>query len=255
MITFFSDLDNTLIYSHHREITGNKRPAEMLNGKIQSYMTEQTYSFLKKADFMHLIPITTRTAEQYSRIFIFDDIPCKTALVCNGGILLKNGRSDAKWREETLQSAKGELSAVENAFRLLIKSVDPEHVHFPEPFFVYAKCVNPQEIAEDLIRICDISDFADINYDSRKIYCTAKSVTKGNALLRYKKRFGIERCIAAGDSSFDISMLNCADIAFVSDEISDRISAPEIYTVGNGIISDKICKIINELRNRGYFDD
>ena len=91
MIVFYSDLDNTLIYSYRREIGGKKRCVEVYQGREISFMSEYSYHLLqeisKKALF---IPVTTRTMEQYQRIDLGIGIP-EYALVCNGGILLVRG--------------------------------------------------------------------------------------------------------------------------------------------------------------------
>lgn len=45
MTYFFSDLDNTLVYSHRVSLPGERIAVEYLNDHIQSYMTKKTYDF------------------------------------------------------------------------------------------------------------------------------------------------------------------------------------------------------------------
>ena len=71
MWTWFSDLDNTLIYSHRTTFTSEKIIAEWLNGKEQSYITKETYSFMKNME-CNFVPVTTRSIEQYKRIYLFE---------------------------------------------------------------------------------------------------------------------------------------------------------------------------------------
>ena len=52
MSILFSDLDNTLIYSHNRELSKPKVVIEHLDGREQSFMTQYTYDFLASADWL-----------------------------------------------------------------------------------------------------------------------------------------------------------------------------------------------------------
>ena len=68
MNILFTDLDNTLIYSKKTDIA-EKIPVELYNGEINSFMSKYSYELLHKLNEMLLIvPITTRTYIQYSRI-------------------------------------------------------------------------------------------------------------------------------------------------------------------------------------------
>ena len=105
MSVFFSDLDSTLIWSRRKAPGVPKRAAEYLNGKEQSFMTEETFRFLRDAGWLTLVPVTTRSEEQYRRIFLMESLPVRYALVCYGGKLLAGGREDAEWTAETLETA------------------------------------------------------------------------------------------------------------------------------------------------------
>ena len=95
------DLDNTLIYSYKHDIGDRKMNVEVYQGREISYVTEKTHERLKKIMSRCLVvPTTTRTKEQYERI----DLKVgafRYALVCNGGILLRDGVSDSAWYEES----------------------------------------------------------------------------------------------------------------------------------------------------------
>ena len=60
------DLDNTVIYSHRRPVGEPKRWVEELRGAPQSFMTEYTWSYLRRQRWLKVIPVTTRTAAQYA---------------------------------------------------------------------------------------------------------------------------------------------------------------------------------------------
>ena len=80
MSVFFTDLDNTMIYSHHREIGKPKIVIEHLDGKEQSFMTEFTYDFLSSAEWLDIVPVTTRTKQQYEKQMSIKDVMSKICI-------------------------------------------------------------------------------------------------------------------------------------------------------------------------------
>ena len=148
--TFFTDLDNTLIYSYKHEIGEQKKSVELYQGRWISYMTNETESLLRRIrEKCPVVPITTRTIEQYERIDLgVGDFPY--ALTCNGGVLLINGQEDDQWYQESLKlvaSATGQLKA---AFDYLEK--DPRRTfetRLIRDLFVFTKCDCPEQVVED----------------------------------------------------------------------------------------------------------
>ena len=62
------DLDNTLIYSYKHRVPGDSC-VEWLDGQEQSFMTERTQALLRQLPAnVRLVPVTTRSKEQYQRI-------------------------------------------------------------------------------------------------------------------------------------------------------------------------------------------
>ena len=116
MILFFADMDNTLIYSHKRDIGSDKIGVEFYPEKNQmiSYMTKTSWKLLQKvAHKLLFIPTTTRTIEQYQRINL-GFVPLY-ALVCNGGILLENGQENMRWYADSRELAAPAKKEIERA--------------------------------------------------------------------------------------------------------------------------------------------
>ena len=91
------DMDNTLIYSYKHDIGREKINVELYNGREISYITKRTFELLNEIKKRFLIvPTTTRTKQQYERIFLGIGL-IKYALVCNGGVLLVDGKVDEEW--------------------------------------------------------------------------------------------------------------------------------------------------------------
>jgi len=255
MVVFAADLDNTLIYSHRRDIGSQKVLVEYLKGKPQSYMTEKTYNFLRKEKSFELIPVTTRSYEQYKRIFVFEDkIECKYVLICNGGELLVDGILDEEWHRASIDIAKQELQKVRNISNFLCEYVDSDKMHFVSEYMTYAVVEKPEELVREIEKNFGVDDVF-LGYDNRKIYVIARSINKGNAIKRLSVKLGFDNIIAAGDSEFDISLLEEANIAIAPWNIIKKIDNKNTLCVNDRIFSDGICDMMKSILNRGYFSD
>lgn len=250
MSIFFTDLDNTMIYSHHREIGKSKIVVEHLNGREQSFMTEFTYDFLSSAEWLTVIPITTRTELQYRRIECCSDLRFKYAILCNGGKLLVDGKEDFVWSRDTDIITRDYYDSIEYATGLLSYFCDNEIVHKPEKYMSYVNCNEPEHIYTELNRLVDTNK-VNVQRDERKVYVFAKGITKGNAVKRFMKSRTHETIIMAGDNMMDVSMLNGGDIAFANQKIFDLVTCQNKIKIEDKIFSDGICKSISEMRKKG----
>ena len=121
MIVFNVDLDNTLIYSYKYDIGKNKRQVELYKENYISYITDKIYNLLLTLRNNALIvPTTTRTIEQYSKIELGIG-NFKYALVCNGGVLLIDGKEDLEWYEESKKIIKESSNELLKAIDILNK--------------------------------------------------------------------------------------------------------------------------------------
>lgn len=256
MVRFFTDLDNTLIFSHRHNITDKFRLIETLHGKEQAFITNYTYSFLKNAMWLELVPITTRTQLQYSRLdFLQNELGCRLALVGNGAILLEDGMSNQQWYDESVSVCERAIPAVKRATEIFENFVEKRHVHGEYPFFTYAKCDDVEPIY-DILRKEVKTDFIEIMVDRKKIFCIPKMLTKGNAINRFDRKYGKIKTLIAGDSEFDYTMLELGDFAFVPANISEGILNKNKITIGSiPVISDEICDKISLLYKKGLLNE
>ena len=180
-IRFFCDLDHTLIYSHRVPLDDPKTEVEYLNGKVQSFMTQRTLSFLRSQDAFRLIPVTTRSKTQYDRILVFQDIlRCDYALICNGGVLLVDGTEDEAWYEESLSMVSGELPEL-HSLRQLTEQLSPaSRIHDVHGLYFYLKHSEPDLFAGQLTQHTHTQKVR-ILYDRHKVYCLPVSLHKGSA--------------------------------------------------------------------------
>jgi len=224
MIIFNSDLDNTLIYSYKRDIGSDKRCVELYNDREVSFMTEKSVLLLKEVNSKLLfVPTTTRTTEQYKRITLDIGQP-KYALVCNGGILLEDGVVSKSWYEDSLEMISESRGELENGIALLEKDVNRNfEVRFIDDLFVFTKSEAPEKTIAYLKTFLNF-ELVDVFSNGTKVYIVPKNMTKGNAINRLKELLHPQKIIAAGDSEFDISMLQIADRAYAPKELADQIS-------------------------------
>ncbi len=247
MITFFADLDNTLIYSHRREIRGEKFAVEWLHDREQSYMTKKTYEYLLSAKNINAVPLTSRTIEQYSRLSgISEKLGWRYALVCNGGILLKDGKICTKWLDETYGLAENAESELKRSAELL--RAENKVIHETEKIMVYAGVEEPQKVEMKLKSELD-TELLHIYSDNRKVYCLPKEINKGNAVKRFLKcGLACGFTAAAGDGEQDISMLESVETAIVPEFLAERVNNRSLYKPEcDEVFSDGICRILDEL--------
>ena len=249
MPTLFVDVDNTLIYSHRHVITSPKHVVEMLNGKEQSYITQFTYSFLTGERGFSIVPVTTRTLPQYQRVEkLIQEIGCEYSLICNGAVLLHNMQIDPDWYKETLEIVGTETIEIAAAKEWMIEHCGEASTHSAFGLFVYAKTASSKDLATKLKKNIDTNK-VNVLFDHSKTYCIPKSLNKGSAIKRFSQRFHVTDSIAAGDSEFDIPMLNQADIAIIPRGLENAVQNENLFICEtDDLFSDEICKIISELK-------
>ena len=255
MQTLFLDIDNTLIYSHRRAMTVPKRAVELLNGREQSFISQQTYSFLTGKHGLQIVPVTTRTLIQFQRLEnLMRDLGCEYSLICNGAVLLHNMEIDQSWYEETLALAGSELSEIDRAKKWLIDNCGEASTYSAFDVLVYAKSCDPEGLASELRQYIDTSR-SDVLFDRSKVYCIPKSLNKGTAVRRFSQRFNVTVSIAAGDSDFDIPMLNQADVAIAPEALFDKlINKNTIAVKEKECFSDEICSVLDGILFSGETD-
>ncbi|MFG6345905.1 MAG: HAD hydrolase family protein [Lachnospiraceae bacterium] len=235
MIVFHTDLDNTLIYSYRHDIGQDRICAEVYQGREISFITRETLRLLQqimtRKEQVLVVPTTTRTIEQYQRIDLGVG-KLRYALVCNGGVLLVDGKEDENWYLESLERIKGSRQMLDRALAFLEKDKRRTFdLRFIKELFVFTKCEEPEAVVSDLQKKTD-GDVVDVFHNGAKVYVVPKALGKGAAVERFRKYAGADFVAAAGDSAFDISMLEAADYGIAAPELaqkfrfSDKVNCP-----------------------------
>lgn len=220
-LTLFSDLDGTLIFSAARKQVGDIVIERKDNREISCVTVRQTELFPKLTD---VIPVTTRSIEQYRRIeFARFGFEPKFALCANGGVLLVDGKPDPEWSEWSERIYR-ECAADLERFRERLES-DPRRsfeVRLVDGLFLFTKSAEPPET----LRYLGEGERCESFFTGEKVYVIPKKLNKGAAVKRLAERLGLSEFAAAGDSLMDLSMLNAADTAVFTDNIpEDKVTA------------------------------
>ena len=215
-LTLFSDLDGTLIFSAARKQVGDI-VIERKDGREISCITArqaELFPMLK-----NVIPVTTRSVEQYRRIeFARLGFSPKYALCANGGVLLVDGEIDTEWSAWSAAIYR-ECEAELLRFRERLEN-DPRRsfeVRLVDGLFLFTKSTEPSETLKYLGNGGQCESF----FTGEKVYVIPKKLNKGAAVKRLGERLGLSEFAAAGDSLMDLSMLNAADTAIFTDNIPE----------------------------------
>lgn len=249
MIIFNSDLDNTIIFSYKHDIGDEKINVEIYQEREISFITKKTHELLKQvAKEVVFVPTTTRTIEQYQRIDLKIGMP-HYALVCNGGVLLVDGKEDESWYKESLKNIENAKEQMHKAIEILNEDIRRTfEVRFIKDLFVFTKCECPENVIKDLGEILD-TKVVDVFNNGTKVYVVPKNLSKGVAIERFKKYINADFAAAAGDSEFDISMFEKADVSIAPKELSEKFALPEntVIMPGKSVFSEEVLKYILKL--------
>jgi hydroxymethylpyrimidine pyrophosphatase-like HAD family hydrolase len=107
------------------------------------------------------------------------------------------------------------MGEIEKSLSLLEKDERRKFaLRFPEKLFVFTKCSDPESVTDELKQELDCTK-VNVFHNGEKVYVVPVNLNKGMALKRLREILEIEFIIAAGDSVFDISMVEEAEHGMV----------------------------------------
>ena len=218
-ILFACDLDNTLIHSYKKFREGDIC-VEIYDGREQSFISPRALDLLKKISAqIFFVPVTTRSIEQYRRIFWAENFCPRFAVVANGAFFLDDARQENFLREVAApyeDELKLQLAAADEKIFSIARIVDES--------FLFLKC------REDFDAEIFFDTSLTVQRTGKKIYLFPPRLNKGEALKLLTKKFSPEKIFAAGDSEIDLPMLELADVAFGKKNIcGENFSAAEDF--------------------------
>ena len=130
--------------------------------------------------------------------------------------MLYENQIEKNWLFETKQMIESSEKELEKAKEILKKDMAIcFEIRKVDDIFIYTKSMEPEKTAKILSQQLDLEKvFVDTN--GEKIYVFPKILSKGLAIKRLKNFLQCDTIFSAGDSGFDISMLEEADISYWS---------------------------------------
>ena len=206
------DLDNTLLHSHRRKKDGDIC-VEWFEGREQSFLDPAAYALLPRAvRELRLVPVTTRSVEQYRRIRWPEGCVPDLALAANGAVLLRDGQPDPGWHGT--DCVRPYLPELDRLLDLLLEEGGHRACRIVDGAYLFA-AYDGEDAALRCARSHPTSLVTAVS--GRKVYFLPPEVNKGCALRRLQAILHAPRVLAAGDSSLDLPMLNAAHLALVPD--------------------------------------
>lgn len=217
---FVTDLDRTIIHSSkflNNSIMDSIQCVES-DGiqNISFILTEALQVQQALSEFIHFVPVTTRSRVLFDRIRIFKDIDY--AIVENGATILYRGEVLSTWEHQIKQYLlEGDFSRkLSRADSLLTHSDYAERgsVRHIGDKFVMCKTDCPDEMERSLSEELNKDDFH-YTIQGRKVYVIPRGITKENAVSFLEGILETTYTFASGDGMLDLGMLLQADTAYV----------------------------------------
>lgn len=260
MKMFATDLDRTLIYSK-RALEEMETPldesmiaVEEKNGQKVSFMTEESFCLLKDLAHNHLlVPVTTRTFEQYKRVFIFErEIPVTYAVTNNGSKIHYKGVVLNEW-EKLIQSRLSKQCIEKETLLGKVEkfNLDGTLKIADDLFFYYV--LHNRLTDEEKSSLFELSSKLGwkVSLQGRKLYFMPMPVCKGEAIKYIVEREGIKVTAGAGDSILDFPFLNVCHYPFIPSHgelVAEKfLNDNHILTKGKGAIAgEEILKRVHQ---------
>lgn len=220
MKMFASDLDRTLIYSKRAlealqtPLTEKMIPVERRNKEEVSFMTKESFFLLQEiAKESLVVPVTTRTYEQYKRVFIFEkEIPVTYSVTNNGSHIYYRGELMEDWKTKVLSRLEEECIKKEVLLKQLENYSIKGTLKIADNLFFYY--ILKQELSSDeKNRMTEMAKAVGwkLSLQGKKLYFMPLPICKGEAIKYIQKREGIKTVVGAGDSILDEPFLAICD--------------------------------------------
>jgi hydroxymethylpyrimidine pyrophosphatase-like HAD family hydrolase len=267
MMMFASDLDRTLIYSKraltdfNQSTRSDLMAVERKNGEDVAFMTNRAFELLQElATKLLIVPVTTRTYEQYNRVFFFSqEISSKYAVTSNGANIVYKGKPLLEWNEQVQKQLQNDCLNIEKMMdRILTFNVNGT-LKVAEGLFFYFILENilHAETINHLRKLAEDNGWR-ISIQGRKLYFMPNPVSKGNAVQFIKEREGIQTVFGAGDSILDHDFLKHCQYSYVPSHgelVNVGINKDQyIFTLNQGVQAGEeiIGGIADELKVKSF---
>lgn len=244
------DLDRTLIYSRgaletHGHADLALTAVERHEHEDASWMTATAAAaFAQLARRAEVVPVTTRTPEQWQRVRL-PGPPARFVIAANGGVLLVDGRVDHGW-DATVAAALARSAPLAEIWAHVSQVCRPEwtvKLRNARGLFCYA-VLHRKRIPAGFV--AEAAGWAEqrgwrLSLQGRKLYWVPAALTKSAAVAEVARRIGARLVLAAGDSLLDLDLLEAADAGIVARHgelvASDWTASTVAVTAQRGVLA------------------
>ena len=213
-------------------------------------MTPDSYQFYRTQTAFDVVPLTTRGYDPYARLRgMTEALGWHDALICNGSILLHDFEEDADWRAESERLAAPYLNELLQCKAIAEEVAGAASVIYTEPFMFYIRGEKANAACPLIQAAADPERFIIHEY-TRKVYCIPQIFNKGASAERYRKTFGYADYLAAGDSIFDLPMLEGAAAGFCPEALFQAAPQQERLCACAEPFADTVCVRLAEIAAR-----
>ncbi|MDO4283393.1 MAG: hypothetical protein Q4D02_07115 [Clostridia bacterium] len=207
---YFTDLDSTIICSG---VTGDDLVCVATkHGKNASFMRKSSKSILEQiTEKIITVPITTRCEMSYNNIFLKRLF--RHALVDNGAVLVIEDQVERDiWLNESYDISSSVRDQFDSCRKILETYGYTEK--WGSNFVLDYVCKGVTESSRENLRI-ELEKFSGllINIGKTSAVATFKCLSKGVAINRYAKQFGVIPYLSSGDNKEDESMFGVTQIS------------------------------------------
>jgi hydroxymethylpyrimidine pyrophosphatase-like HAD family hydrolase len=221
---FFSDLDNTLIFSaRHLQPNGPEVVGvEIYPDRVGGYMTRVAHGLLAEISYeIPFIPVTARHNLQYNRLRL-EHCRIEHAVLGNGAFMLLRGERQADWDAHIRTLAQRTDTASLTQLRARIEpELHARHLAFEldvieDIFCVYIMDAQPvpADMMPELVELGAQLGYR-LSLQHRKLHIVPMWLSKGAAMLALAERLNLDTLYAAGDAVLDASLVDNATHGWV----------------------------------------
>lgn len=221
---FFSDLDQTLIYSNRQVLKYDTSYAGLVvveerKSAPVAFMTWRALDLLARlSEEITFVPTTTRKLDLFAPLD-FGPVKIEHAIIANGARIIFNGQEDLDWRasvQEKIKAQSAPLEEVINELNTIFADYAPARVSQGDGSFAYVvidRSSSTPEFYHDMVREKAEKWNYKMSLQEGRIYVIPEPLSKENAADEIMNRLGSGTSFSAGDSVLDLGLMKFTDYA------------------------------------------
>lgn len=236
---YFLDLDGTILH-HHRECESFESEVEWSKGKNISVMMNEVYEIIKERP-RNVVFVTARSYPQCLRVKGLVE-NARYILADNGGTLIRDGKIDMNWLNETNEKLSWTREIMDNIWRKINKSYTGE-VKYVNSMYIFYSGENKDILYRELREDEEVTEYCRVYDEGKRVVIIPNSVTKYACVKRF-----IDKYKDLHEDKLDIRVFGDSEVDVGMGLVT---TASKVYTVDKDKAGDRVDKKFVEM----YFKD